>query len=90
MGKCFVCNDDIERINVEAGHIIPEYKGGKTNLNNLKSICSTCNKSMGVQHLDDFKEKYHSFKLCDKPLGKSRGANGRMKYSINNRNNNVI
>ena len=39
----------------ECGHIVPESKGGKTMLSNLKPICSTCNKSMGDMN-------YHTFK----------------------------
>jgi 5-methylcytosine-specific restriction endonuclease McrA len=32
------------------GHNIPESKGGKTNINNLKPICARCNLSMGSQY----------------------------------------
>ena len=47
--KCYVswCTNTINVFNFEAGHDIPESKGGKTTLDNLRPICSACNKSMG-------------------------------------------
>jgi 5-methylcytosine-specific restriction endonuclease McrA len=58
VGCCFVCKSQINRDTAHAGHVIPEYKGGETTLNNLKAICSTCNLSMGTQDLYDYKKKY--------------------------------
>ena len=40
------------------GHVIPECKGGKTNLSNLKPICQTCNLSMGTKNMDEFMKKF--------------------------------
>ena len=50
--KCKVswCNNEISPFNFECGHNIPESKGGKTNLDNLLPICSSCNKSMGNRY----------------------------------------
>lgn len=47
--KCYVdwCNNTINVFNFQVGHDIPESKGGKTEINNLKPICSNCNLSMG-------------------------------------------
>jgi 5-methylcytosine-specific restriction endonuclease McrA len=58
IGQCYCCSEYIDSKNFEAGHIIPEAKGGPTNLDNLRPICSCCNKSMGTQNMDEFKEKY--------------------------------
>ena len=58
IGKCYCCNRDIDSKNFEAGHIISVKNGGKTNLENLKPICSCCNKSMGTTNLEEFKKKY--------------------------------
>jgi hypothetical protein len=56
--KCLCCNEiDITQSIFECGHIIAEAKGGKTVLENLMPICSTCNKSMGVKNLYDFKNE---------------------------------
>jgi hypothetical protein len=40
--------------NFEAGHIIAEAFGGKTCVENLKPVCSMCNKSMQTVNYDDF------------------------------------
>ena len=58
VGLCYCCSEEIDSKNFEAGHIIPEAKGGPTNVDNLRPICSCCNKSMGTQNMDVFKEKY--------------------------------
>jgi 5-methylcytosine-specific restriction endonuclease McrA len=54
-GKCRVkwCSNTISVFDWEAGHNIPESKGGKTSLENLRPICSRCNKSMGDQYSID-------------------------------------
>jgi len=46
--KCNVrwCQNTITVFDWEAGHNIPESKGGETTLENLIPICSRCNKSM--------------------------------------------
>jgi 5-methylcytosine-specific restriction endonuclease McrA len=58
IGQCYCCSEYIDSKNFEAGHIIPEAKGGPTTVDNLRPICSCCNKSMGTQNMDEFKEKY--------------------------------
>ena len=57
-GKCYVCGSTINSKRFEAGHIISVFHGGGTILDNLKCICSTCNKSMGTQNLENFKRTY--------------------------------
>jgi hypothetical protein len=55
--KCFVewCENSITPFTFEAGHNIPESKGGETSLDNLRPICSKCNKSMGDSYsIDEF------------------------------------
>jgi 5-methylcytosine-specific restriction endonuclease McrA len=54
---CYCC--DLQTINAnhfEAGHIISFKNGGHTHLNNLRPICSTCNKRMGTMNMDEFRE----------------------------------
>lgn len=72
--KCYVtwCTNLIDPFNFEVGHIIPESKGGATNLDNLLPICSKCNKSMGSQYtIHEFSSKFDGknklfecFRLC--------------------------
>jgi 5-methylcytosine-specific restriction endonuclease McrA len=52
----------------EVGHNIPESKGGPTVLENLRPLCSRCNKSMGSQYtIDEFNELGKKDKMC--PIG---------------------
>ena len=50
--KCYVdwCDNIITVFDYHVGHNIPESKGGKLCLENLKPICSRCNHSMGSQY----------------------------------------
>jgi len=50
--KCFIdwCTNTINVFNFEAGHDIPQSKGGNIDLHNLYPICSKCNKSMGNKY----------------------------------------
>lgn len=55
---CYCCKKTIDSKNFEVGHIVPVKNGGKNVLENLKPICSVCNKSMGTQNLHRFKAIY--------------------------------
>jgi 5-methylcytosine-specific restriction endonuclease McrA len=68
VGLCYCCSEEIDSKNFEAGHIIPEAKGGPTNIDNLRPICSCCNKSMGTQNMDGFKKKYMKQKQIEKVI----------------------
>ena len=49
----------IDSFNFECGHIISDYNKGKISLDNLRPICSSCNKSMGRQNWDDFENRFN-------------------------------
>jgi len=59
--KCFVswCKTLITPFTFEAGHNVPESKGGATNVQNLRPVCSQCNKSMGNRFTIDEFSKYY-------------------------------
>ena len=38
---------------------MPESKGGSTNIENLRPICSKCNGSMATQNMEEFMKKYY-------------------------------
>jgi len=46
--KCLIkwCQNKMNVFDFHVGHNIPESKGGATNIDNLKPICSRCNSSM--------------------------------------------
>ena len=61
IAKCLCCNNiEISKDDFDAGHIIPESKGGNTNIDNLRPICRACNSSMGQMNMDDYIKKYYS------------------------------
>lgn len=56
--NCLCCKTNkISQSNFHCGHFISESKGGKTDIDNLRPICSNCNLSMGAQNMDKFMEK---------------------------------
>lgn len=55
--KCQVkwCPNIVTPFTFEAGHNVPESKGGGTSIDNLRPICAACNKSMGNKYtIDEF------------------------------------
>jgi len=62
-GECKVCSKEIKMTDFDAGHIIAVANGGSDNLDNLMPVCSLCNKSMGVQNLNEFKKLYFEKEL---------------------------
>ncbi len=54
-GKCFCCRKmQIEESNFECGHVISRKNNGPSSLDNLRPICSLCNKSMNIQNMYEF------------------------------------
>ncbi len=59
--KCPICNTrDITQADFEAGHIVARARGGATTVSNLLPICKDCNRSMGAQHMYDYKKQFYS------------------------------
>ena len=57
--KCLVswCETIIDVFNFETGHRVPESKGGTLDIDNLRPICSKCNRSMGDRYtIDEFSD----------------------------------
>lgn len=53
--KCTVrwCKNEISVFDFHVGHNVPESKGGKTILENLRPICARCNLSMSNNYTID-------------------------------------
>ena len=53
--KCLVtwCQNIMTPFSFECGHNIPESKGGTIDIDNLRPICSNCNRSMGDSYTID-------------------------------------
>jgi len=58
VGPCYCCGTDIDSKKFDCGHIVASTDGGLDIVENLKPVCSTCNKSMGTQNLEEFKMNY--------------------------------
>jgi 5-methylcytosine-specific restriction endonuclease McrA len=73
------CRNKMNVFDFQAGHDIPECKGGSSELANLLPICSRCNLSMGSQHT--FKEWCKKGKEDPKWIQVLKGISGLWKSS---------
>lgn len=63
-GICFCCQTEmISTANFECGHVLAEKNNGELTIDNLRPICSLCNKSMGTQNMEMFMTK-HGYTKC--------------------------
>lgn len=59
-GKCVCCQNEIDALEGwEAGHVEAVANGGSDHIDNLKPVCSTCNKSMSTMNLNEYIDRYH-------------------------------
>jgi len=58
IGICYVCSNEINSKHFECGHVVARKCGGTDTADNLRPICSMCNKSVGAHNMDDFKLKH--------------------------------
>lgn len=88
--KCTIpwCKNNITVFDFQSGHNIPESKGGKTDLSNLRPICSRCNSCMSDDYTIDewiklskpsskwklFWDKHNCFKQCKPSDTKENGT----------------
>lgn len=57
IGKCYVCETKLEYDTFECGHVIPVFFGGNNEINNMRPVCGSCNKDMGIENLEKYKER---------------------------------
>ena len=62
IGKCQVCETEIDSKNFECGHIVSVKNNGLTIIENMLPICAPCNRSMGTKDLHHFKNCHFSDK----------------------------
>ncbi len=56
---CYCCSSNIINVgNFECGHIESEKNGGKVTIDNLRPICSLCNRSMSIRNMEEFMNQY--------------------------------
>lgn len=101
LGICFCCNiEPISFANFECGHIQSRVNGGDDTIQNLRPICSLCNKSMGKTNMIEFIEKYGFNKKKSSVCFKTKRINNKQKkeplntknkdIELNNKKNNNI
>jgi 5-methylcytosine-specific restriction endonuclease McrA len=57
--KCICCKRvTIKQTDFEVGHVLSEAHGGTLEINNLRPICSVCNKSMQSRNMVDYVKQY--------------------------------
>jgi HNH endonuclease len=69
--KCTVewCQNMMTVYDFQAGHNVPESRGGETTLDNLQPICSRCNLSMGDRFtIDEWVAKFRARPVAPKPV----------------------
>lgn len=75
VAMCWCCGiESIPQSDFVGGHIISEYNGGKTTVDNIIPICNKCNQSMGPTNMDIFIADHYPNNLI----------------RFNNRNNNNV
>lgn len=72
--KCFVnwCKNKVTVFDFHVGHNIPESKGGKLTIRNLRPICSRCNLSMNSNYTITQWIKIGNTKIQNKRLKKRK------------------
>jgi hypothetical protein len=81
IGNCDCCSKEIDAKQFECGHVISEAKDGNTDVDNLRPLCSLCNKSMGIQNLNEFKNNHFQ-------ANKTENKNN--KQSVDDELNNIM
>jgi 5-methylcytosine-specific restriction endonuclease McrA len=71
-GKCYCCGiTEISAFNFEAGHVVAENCGGLITVENLRPICSSCNKSMNDEDMRKYVAIYYPESLILKEISSS-------------------
>ena len=70
-GECFCCLDEINIHKFEAGHIKPYHHGGSDTVDNLRPICSSCNKSMTTLHMYEYILKHNKTGIKNLPYDRA-------------------
>ena len=83
---CMCCKHaTITQHNFECGHIISDANGGAISVDNLRPICSQCNKSMSTKNMVEFMKEWNLGELggqlqIDKPIEKTKRTIKKSKF----------
>ena len=89
--KCYCCKiRPIHITHFDVGHNKAVSKGGYNNIENLRPICSPCNKGMGTKSIEWYRKKYYT-KPSDKPkVIKKKPVSKKLRPTPNPESNNPI
>ena len=73
-GNCYVCGDPLDSFSFEAGHVVAHALGGDNSAENIRPVCSSCNKNMGTQNMDEYKLKYFAQRSASAKIIPVNGA----------------
>jgi hypothetical protein len=69
--KCTCCKlIDIYQASFSCGHIISEFNGGENKIDNLMPICNSCNSSMGIKDMNEYKKEFFDNNIEKKNVNK--------------------
>lgn len=54
-GPCYACGEEIAYDAMQCGHVVAQFFGGPTTLENLEPVCAACNLDMGVMDLEAYR-----------------------------------
>ena len=54
-GSCYACGEEISYDAMQCGHVVAQFFGGPTTLENLEPVCAACNIDMGVMDLETYR-----------------------------------
>ena len=74
VGHCYCCSKEIDSKHFECGHIVAVSNGGTNAIQNLKPVCSLCNKSMGSKNLEEFKQNYMAHVMAPNKTGAKKSS----------------
>lgn len=66
--SCFCCLNEISKNNHQNGHVKPYHFGGTDSVDNIKSICESCNKSMSSLHMYEYMLRYNKKGVVNLPI----------------------
>ncbi len=72
-GKCYCCKTrTIHITDFQVGHNKAVAKGGKNHIDNLRPVCSPCNRGMGTMSIERYKKRFEKPKPKKKATSKKK------------------
>lgn len=63
IGECYVCESELRFADMECGHVVAAALGGQDTVDNLMPVCKSCNRDMGIMHLEEYRNMFHRMEV---------------------------